>query len=91
MKKLTLSVRSDLAERSKIRARRLGSLSALFEDFLTSFDGEDIADSLCRELSLNCNDVLLAPGEVASHRPKGLGRPTSEIVAELRRGRASRL
>jgi hypothetical protein len=91
VKKLTLSIRGDLAERAKTRARRLGSLSAVFEDFLGSFDGEHIADSLCRELGLNCDDALLAPGEVASRRPKALGGPAAEVVAELRRGRAGLL
>lgn len=91
MKKLTLSVRGDLVERARARAQWLGSLSSLFEDFLGSFDGEYIADSLCGELGLDCGDVLLAPGEVVSRRPKALGGPVAEVVRELRRGRAGLL
>ena len=89
MKKLTLSVNSDLAERAKMRARPFGSLSMLVGDFLGSLDGEELA--FCRELRLYCDEPLLTPGEVVSRRPKAVGRPTSGLVAELRRARADRL
>ncbi len=59
------------------RARRLGSAA---EDFPW------ILDALCGDLGLEC-DAFLPPGEVAARRPKALGRPASELVAELRRGR----
>lgn len=90
MKKLTLSVNGDLAKRAKMRARPFGSLSMLVGDFLGSLDGEELATSLCRELRLYCDEPLLTPGEVVSRRPKAVGRPTSELVAELRRTRADR-
>ena len=50
------------------------------EDFLWTLD------VLCGDLGLECG-ALLPPGEVAARRPKALGRPASELVAELRRGR----
>ena len=76
----------DVVERAKSKARRLGSLSAVVEDFLWTLDGEGLVDVLCRDLSLEC-DAFLSPGEVAARRPKALGRPAFELVAELRRGR----
>lgn len=86
MKKVTLSMSGDVVERAKSKARRLGSLSAVVEDFLWTLDGEGLVDVLCRDLSLEC-DAFLSPGEVAARRPKALGRPAFELVAELRRGR----
>jgi len=50
------------------------------EDFLWTLD------VLCGDLGLEC-DAFLPPGEAAARRPKALGRPASELVAELRRGR----
>jgi hypothetical protein len=84
--KLTLSVSRDVAERAKARARRLGSLSAVVEDFLWTLDGEGLADVLCRDLDLECG-LLPSPGEVAAGRPRAVGPPASELVAELRRER----
>jgi hypothetical protein len=86
MNRLTLSVSRDVAERAKARARRLGSLSAVVEDFLWTLDGEGLADVLCRDLDLECG-LLLSPGEVAAGRPRAVGPPASELVAELRRER----
>ncbi len=73
-------------ERTESRAWRLGSLSAVVEDFLWTLDGEGLVDVLCGDLGLEC-DAFPPLGEVAARRPKALGRPASELVAELRRGR----
>ncbi len=86
MKKVILSISGDVAERAESKARRLGSLSAVVEDFLWTLDGEGPVDVLCGDLGLEC-DAFLPPGEVAARRLKALGRPASELVAELRRGR----
>jgi len=91
VKKLTLSLNSDLAERAKTRARPFGSLSVLVRDFLSSLDGEELATSLCRELGLDCNEPLFTPGEVMSQRPKAIGQPASGLVVELRNVRADHL
>ena len=91
VKKLTLSIREDLAERAKARTRRLGSLSRVVEDFLESIDGEGLADALCRELGLDCAEPLTTPGEIAARRPRALGPPAATLVAEMRRERAGRL
>ncbi len=86
MNRLTLSVSRDMAERAKARARRLGSLSAVVEDFLWTLDGEGLADVLCRDLDLECG-LLLSPGEVAAGLLRAVGPPASGLVAELRRER----
>ncbi len=86
MKKVTLSMSGDVVERAKSKAKRLGSLSAVVEDFLWTLDGEGLVDVLCRDLGLEC-DAFLPPGEVTARRPKALGQPASELVAELRRAR----
>ena len=75
----------EVVERAKSKARRLGSLSAVVEDFLWTLDGEGLVDVLCGDLGLEC-DAFLPPGEVTARRPKALGQPASELVAELRRG-----
>ncbi len=77
-------------ERVESRAWRLGSLSAVVEDFLWTLDGEGLVDVLCKDLGLEC-DAFQPPGEVAARRPKALGRPASELVAELRRGRVDNM
>ena len=79
----------DVVERAELKARRLGSLSAVVEDFLWTLDGEGLVDVLCGDLGLEC-DAFLPPGEVAARRSKALGRPASELVAELRRGQIGR-
>ncbi len=56
-------------------AERTYSQSASTEDFLWTLD------VLCRDLGY---DAFQPP---AARRPKALGRPASELVAELRRGR----
>jgi hypothetical protein len=76
----------DVVERAESKARRLGSLSAVVEDFLWTLDGEGLVDVFCGDLGLEC-DAFLPPGEVAARRSKAFGRPASELVAELRRGR----
>ncbi|MCC6020299.1 MAG: hypothetical protein LM577_02885 [Thermoproteaceae archaeon] len=77
-KKLTLSVRGDIVDRVGARHRAPGSLSALVEDFLETLDGESLADSLCSELGINCEEPLLAPGEVISRRPRSAGARTRQ-------------
>gem|GEM_PF-4684572 len=69
MNKLTLSVSRDVAERAKARARRLGSLSAVVEDFLWTLDGEGLPTFSAETLTWNAASCCLR----GRWRPVGRG------------------